>query len=221
MTDDWTSWSGEPDDLGDDADTADLSDLTADDGGDDDLTAESGLGPADPDLGGGDPDGLDTPDLDDDGSDGPDGLDGEPATAGYDVNALVDEPYDDDDGPDATDGPDGEDGEDGEDGMGPADAAADPVGADPDVDPYADGSWPAPEFPATLDLGVPPEPVDGFPWIDPGTLGDPSAALTDLSPTDPADPSDLTAYAALDPGADPAASDDPATAALAKFWELG
>ena len=207
MTDDWTSWSGEPDDLGDDADTADLSDLTGDAGGD--LTGDAGLGPADPGRGDGPagPDGLDDPDgLD--GLDTPDlGDDGETATAAYDVDALVDEPYD-------AGGPDGDD---GEAGMG----AADPVGADPDVDPYADGTWPAPEFPATLDLGVPPEPVDGFPWIDPATLGDPSAALTDLTPTEPADASDLTTYAALDPGADPAASDDPATAALARFWEIG
>jgi hypothetical protein len=198
MTDDWTSWSGEPDDLGDDADTADLSDLAPDDGGD---------------LPGDGPDGLDTPDLD--GDDGGDDLDGEPTTAAYDVDALVDEPYDG--GPAATDQPDGDD--------GPADAAADPVGADPDADPYADGTWPAPEFPATLDLGVPPEPVDGFPWIDPAALGDPSAAPADAldftAPTEPADASDLTAYAALDPGADPATSDDPATAALAKFWEIG
>jgi hypothetical protein len=216
MTDDWTSWSGEPDDLGDDADTADLSDLTGDDGGD--LTGDAGLGPADPGPGDG-PDGLD-------GLDDPDGLDGldtpdldggdDTAAAAYDVDALVDEPYDTGD-PNATDADGGPDGDDGEAGMG----AADPVGADPDVDPYADGTWPAPEFPATLDLGVPPEPVDGFPWIDPATLGDPSAALTDLTPTEPADAADLTAYAALDPGADPAASDDPATAALARFWEIG
>jgi len=210
MTDDWTSWSGEPDDLGDDADTADLSDLTGDAGGD--LTGDAGLGPADPGaLGPDGPDGSDTPDLDGDDADG------DSTPAAYDVDALVDEPYDAG-GPDGIDGPDRPD---GEDGLGPADAVADPVGADPDVDPYADGTWPAPEFPATLDLGMPPEPVDGFPWIDPATLGDPSAALTDLTPTEPADPSDLTAYAALDPGADPAASDDPATAALAKFWDIG
>ena len=219
MTDDWTSWSGEPDDLGDDADTADLSDLTGDSGGD--LPGDAGLGPADPDLGGDGPDGvdgLDTPDLDDPDDD----PDGESTPALYDVDALVDEPYDAG-GPDGIDAPDGDGdgGPDGEDGLGPADAVADPVGADPDVDPYADGTWPAPEFPATLDLGMPPEPVDGFPWIDPATLGDPSAALTDLTPTEPADPSDLTAYAALDPDADPAASDDPATAALAKFWDIG
>jgi hypothetical protein len=93
-------------------------------------------------------------------------------------------------------------------------------------EPAAEHTAPAEEitdtvFPPAVDVGPLPEPVDGFPWIDPATLGDPSAALTDLSPTDPADPSDLTAYAALDPGADPAASDDPANAALAKFWELG
>jgi hypothetical protein len=217
MTDDWTSWSGEPDDLGDDADTADLSDLTGDAGGD------TGLGPADPGLGGAGPDGLDgldgldTPDLDGDGADG------DTAPAAYDVDALVDEPYDAG-GPGGIDTPDAADGDDtpdAEDGMGPAGPAADPVGADPDVDPFADGAWPTAEFPATLDLGEPPEPVDGFPWIDPATLGDPTAALTDLTPTDAADPSDLTAYAALDPGADLTASDDPATAALAKFWEIG
>jgi hypothetical protein len=78
-------------------------------------------------------------------------------------------------------------------------------------------------FPPAVDIDL-PEPVDGFPWIDTGSLGvvDP-AAFTDTH-TDPVDPHDLAEYAGTDlpPGADPwatlAESEDPATSALARWW---
>jgi hypothetical protein len=81
-----------------------------------------------------------------------------------------------------------------------------------------------PPFPPPVDVGDLPEPVDGFPWIDTGSLGvaDIHAAL---DATDPVHPAELAEYAATDlpPGADPwaalADSDDPATAALAKWWQ--
>jgi hypothetical protein len=81
-----------------------------------------------------------------------------------------------------------------------------------------------PPFPPAVDVGDLPEPVDGFPWIDTGSLGvaDIHAAL---DATDPVHPADLAAYNATDlpPGVDPwtalADSDDPATAALAKWWQ--
>ncbi|MCU7722496.1 hypothetical protein ODJ79_02095 [Actinoplanes sp. KI2] len=81
-----------------------------------------------------------------------------------------------------------------------------------------------PPFPPAVDVGDLPEPVDGFPWIDTGSLG-----VADLHPeldtTDPVHPAELAEYNATDlpPGADPwaalADSDDPATAALAKWWQ--
>jgi hypothetical protein len=81
-----------------------------------------------------------------------------------------------------------------------------------------------PPFPPAVDVGDLPEPVDGFPWIDTGSLGvaDIHAAL---DTTDPVHPAELAEYNAteLPPGADPwaalADSDDPATAALAKWWQ--
>jgi hypothetical protein len=79
-------------------------------------------------------------------------------------------------------------------------------------------------FPPTVDVDL-PEPVDGFPWIDTGSLGVIDPATIDATVhTDPVDPHDLAAYAGteLPPGADPwatlAESDDPATAALARWW---
>lgn len=79
-------------------------------------------------------------------------------------------------------------------------------------------------FPPTVDVGELPEPVDGFPWIDTGSLGvaDIHAAL---DTTDPVHPAELAEYNGTDlpPGVDPwaalADSDDPATAALAKWWQ--
>ncbi|GAA2632675.1 hypothetical protein [Paractinoplanes durhamensis] len=81
-------------------------------------------------------------------------------------------------------------------------------------------------FPPAVDVGELPEPVDGFPWIDSGSLGlaDIQAALHEADTTEAVQPGDLAEYAATDlpPGADPwahlAGSDDPATAALAKWW---
>jgi hypothetical protein len=74
-----------------------------------------------------------------------------------------------------------------------------------------------------VDVGELPEPVDGFPWIDTGSLGavDP-ATITEH--TDPVRPEELAEYAGeqIPPGADPwatlADSDDPATSALARWW---
>ncbi|WP_250003687.1 hypothetical protein [Actinoplanes sp. M2I2] len=78
-------------------------------------------------------------------------------------------------------------------------------------------------FPATLDVGDLPEPVDGFPWIDTGSLGVvPAAALTETP--DPVRPEELAEYAGVDlpPAQDPwaalADSDDPATSTLARWW---
>jgi hypothetical protein len=80
-------------------------------------------------------------------------------------------------------------------------------------------------FPPALDVDL-PEPVDGFPWIDTATLGagDPAGFVP---PVEPVTAEELAAYAGVEipPGADPwavlAASDDPATAALARWWTHG
>jgi hypothetical protein len=77
-------------------------------------------------------------------------------------------------------------------------------------------------FPPQVDVGELPEPVDGFPWIDTGSLGVVHAAAID--PADPVRPDELAAYAGEDlpPGADPWAalegSEDPATSTLARWW---
>lgn len=104
-----------------------------------------------------------------------------------------------------------------------------PVGADPDAAPDADGPGPTEPFPPALDVGDLPEPVDGFPWIDTGTLGVVAGVVAgDAAPvTSDQLGADLAAYAATDlpPGADPwaefAASDDPAISALARWWTPG
>ncbi|HWS36601.1 MAG TPA: hypothetical protein VN408_28175 [Actinoplanes sp.] len=80
-------------------------------------------------------------------------------------------------------------------------------------------------FPPSLDVER-PEPVDGFPWVDTTTLGAP-----DLSgfhpPTETVTPEELAAHAGIEipPGADPwtflTGSEDPATAALARWWTTG
>jgi hypothetical protein len=117
-----------------------------------------------------------------------------------------------------------DDGTDGGDDL--PDTVEDPVGAglfgvDPDVAAYTGGVWPTAEFPAALDLGgAPPEPIDGPPWTDPGVLG---TVMPDFEPDVAPAPEigDLASYAGLEPGAGwdaLAASDDPATAALARFW---
>lgn len=117
-------------------------------------------------------------------------------------------------------------------GFGSADT---PVGADPDLGAYGEADpWPDPVVPGVElpDLGPPPEPVDGFPWIDPELLGgdtvdtpadhDPIVGCADAPP-----PDELAGYAGVDVPADAdpwatlVASDDPATSALARFWGPG
>jgi hypothetical protein len=98
------------------------------------------------------------------------------------------------------------------------------VGADPDALPEPDAAETVGVFPPVLDVGPLPEPVDGFPWIDPGSLGLVDPATVPAAATTPVNPEDLAAYAETDlpPGVDPwaalADSDDPATSALAKWW---
>ena len=167
-----------------------------------------------------------------DGSEGGDTPGGDTGDA-FGADALVAEHHDwsdaldtdaddgDTDGPD--DAPPADDPDPGADAVTPTD---DPVGAGlVGADPDADGAWPVPEFPATLDLGAPPEPVDGFPWTDPSTLGDASladpSAVDVLPPAGSPEASEIAAYAGLDsdtPWDALTASDDPATAALARFW---
>jgi hypothetical protein len=97
-----------------------------------------------------------------------------------------------------------------------------PVGADPDALPDYDGADTV--FPPTVDVGPLPEPVDGFPWIDTGSLGLVDPAAVHESPVDGVDPHELAEYAGteLPPGVDPwaalADSEDPATSALARWW---
>ncbi|MEU7905494.1 hypothetical protein [Actinoplanes sp. NPDC049118] len=97
-----------------------------------------------------------------------------------------------------------------------------PVGADPDAAPDSEQ---VSVFPPIVDVGPLPEPVDGFPWIDTGSLGLYHSGPVDAGAAVPAE--DLAAYAAEDlpPGADPwaalADSDDPATSTLAKWWSQG
>jgi hypothetical protein len=98
-----------------------------------------------------------------------------------------------------------------------------PVGADPDAAPDFDQ---VSLFPPVVDVGPLPEPVDGFPWIDTGSLGLYHAGLVEpAAVAEPVPAEDLAAYAAEDlpPGADPwaalADSDDPATSALARWWQ--
>jgi hypothetical protein len=96
-------------------------------------------------------------------------------------------------------------------------------GTDPDLHPLADaGLGEDQPFPPALDLD-PPEPIDGYPWVDPGILGHGV-----LPPLDPAgggpDPADLFEYAGERPPADGdawsalLASPDPATSTLARWW---
>lgn len=103
----------------------------------------------------------------------------------------------------------------------PAATGVGAAGADPDALPG--DADPVPPFPPAVDVGALPEPVDGFPWIDTGSLGpvDPAAPA---APAGPVTAQELADHAAADlpPGADPwavlAGSDDPATAALARWW---
>jgi hypothetical protein len=98
------------------------------------------------------------------------------------------------------------------------------VGHDPDALNEPAGAEDVSSFPPILDVGPLPEPVDGFPWIDTGSLGLIDPATLHAAATTPVDPHELAEYAGADlpPGADPWAtlsdSDDPATSALAKWW---
>ncbi|AGL17485.1 hypothetical protein [Actinoplanes sp. N902-109] len=97
-----------------------------------------------------------------------------------------------------------------------------PVGADPDAGVEHDD--PLTAFPSPVDVGELPEPVDGFPWIDTGSLDLSAVHAAAVAGPERVDPAELAAYAGQDlpPGADPwaalAGSDDPATSALARWW---
>jgi hypothetical protein len=112
------------------------------------------------------------------------------------------------------------------------------VGTDPDLDHNADhAEWHDDNpFPPGLDIHA-PEPVDGFPWSDPATLGD-GAGPDDYSQDyshlvntgdegGPAHAADLAQYDGVEvpPGADAwthlLGSEDPATSALARWWSPG
>ncbi|MFC7533125.1 hypothetical protein [Actinoplanes sp. GCM10030250] len=102
-----------------------------------------------------------------------------------------------------------------------------PDWADPEVADVPDSTFEDDVvFPPTLDVGDLPEPVDGFPWIDTGTLG--VADADGFTPVEEqVNPGELAAYAGVDlpAGADPwaalAADEDPATSALARWWTPG
>jgi hypothetical protein len=200
-------------DLGSDPSTDLSPDFGSDEGSDFGPDAGADLGEAETaQLGGpGDPAPDSTPDapLDPAGDSTVDG--------GFDAADL-------DAGGDPADRAGGADGSDGDPGDGGADGPTEPtpVGADPDLDPHAD-TWTDQSFPEPLDLDA-PEPVDGFPWTDPTTLG--TAPLPDADAAYQGGPEadELAAYAGeqLPPGADPwtalSASEDPATSSLARWW---
>ncbi|WP_030446006.1 hypothetical protein [Actinocatenispora sera] len=110
----------------------------------------------------------------------------------------------------------------------------DPVpGTDPDLDLVGDDpDWAAEDvFPPQLEIGEPPEPVDGFPWSDPAVLGEQhdlsvqgpgeAAAQPSGSPDDLFDYDGQSAPEGVDPWQALAGSDDPATSSLARFWAPG
>ncbi|WP_412544159.1 hypothetical protein R8Z50_17170 [Longispora sp. K20-0274] len=86
-------------------------------------------------------------------------------------------------------------------------------------EPYGDDDAAGDVFPPTLDFDT-PEPVDGFPWTDPTSLG----TTTGYDPAVETPPvSELLAYDGVDAtDADPwttlEASEDPATSSLARWW---
>ncbi|WP_422769521.1 hypothetical protein ACN28C_22570 [Plantactinospora sp. WMMC1484] len=221
MTDYWGGWSADEPEFGGPADEAgqsgELADLGGDQAGDGGYPVE-GFGAADPDELPGNPDEL--PGNPDELPGGP------PMPLGYDdlPAEAPREPY-----PHA--GPETQEGfgadtypeVPAEVGFGAADP---PFGADPDLDPYAD-TGPAWTIPPDLpELGAPPEPVDGFPWTDPALLGTPvdASTATPPGPDGTVGPEELAGYAGTelpvdgDPWAALAASDDPATSTLARFW---
>jgi hypothetical protein len=136
-----------------------------------------------------------------------------------------DQQYDDDTGHD-----DAHDAVAAHDEQDPDVTYAEPIdGSHPDLDTVGDHpGWSDDPFPPQLDLGEPPEPVDGFPWSDAAVLGDEhdtSGTAADYQPSFDQPPAgDLVAYDAQEvpAGEDPwramAGSDDPATSSLARFW---
>jgi hypothetical protein len=96
------------------------------------------------------------------------------------------------------------------------------------------GLGPDGPFPPALDLPA-PEPVDGYPWADPATLGqeplppldDPVATAGGPGTAGAPQPAELYEYAGESPPAggdawaDLLASPDPATSALARWWSPG
>jgi hypothetical protein len=109
------------------------------------------------------------------------------------------------------------------DAPGPAGAGVDIhlFGVDHDLPP---GGTDTLDFPPQLDLPERPEPVDGYPWSDADTLGDPGTGAEGPGYAGP-DAGQLLSYAGMDA---PAAgedlwaallgSDDPAASALARWW---
>lgn len=203
-------WDGGdwPDDL--DPDTGDLGPDAPDLGGD--LSADPLGGGLEPDFGD-----AETADLGgfDPASDGPAGdLPDHSPDVPLDPagDSTVDAPH-------TLDGPEAADA--AEPGGDPADDLT-PVGADPDLDTNADG-WTDQSFPEPLDLDA-PEPVDGFPWTDPATLGAEPLPDPDAGYQGAPEPTELASYAGeeIPPGADPwtalSASEDPATSSLARWW---
>ncbi|GAA3521721.1 hypothetical protein [Actinocatenispora rupis] len=203
----------------------------ADGHGGDQLDADHGGGdladtPGEQDAAAGHPDGdqLDGHGYDEHGYE-PDDTSGGEHGVGLEFNDLSDEYGHGDGGHDAAD-------EQHTDVDEPAGDHAEPVpGAEPDLDLVGDDPhWAAEDpFPPQLDVGEPPEPVDGFPWSDPAVLGEQhdTAADTPGPVTSAPPPSDLLDYDAqeLPDGADPwhalAGSEDPATSSLARWWGPG
>ena len=101
------------------------------------------------------------------------------------------------------------------------------VGVDPDLDHRADDpGWHDDPFPPELHLDGTPEPVDGFPWVDPATLGghDVDVYIHAVTGDGGADAHDLAQYGGIDipAGSDPwtalFGAEDPATSSLAQWW---
>ena len=100
------------------------------------------------------------------------------------------------------------------------------VGADPDALPEP-GDEAVSLFPPVVDVGPLPEPVDGFPWIDTGSLGlvDPAAVHTppEQTRTRRSSPSTPPPTCRRAPTRGPRwpSREDPATSALARWWSEG
>ena len=108
--------------------------------------------------------------------------------------------------------------------LDPGDEPQHVVGADLDALPEPDAAEAVTSFPPVLDVGPLPEPVDGFPWIDTGSLGLVDPAAVHVAGPGGVSPAELADYAGADlpPGQDPwavlADNDDAAISALAKWW---